>query len=104
MRTCTLKFKFDTPKFLLFCLYSFIFLFFQNDDDGTEKDGSQNDPFGELTGDDGSIDEYTLADMAATSTNLSLDQIMDTDLLIDDIKCETVIIFNKFPFDSSQFQ
>lgn len=63
------------------CSYSF-----QN-----EEDDFQDDPFGELAvEDDGSFTEHTLADMETTQTHLTLDEIVDPDILIDDIKCETV--------------
>lgn len=55
-----------------------------------EEDGLQDDPFGELADEDGSFDENSLPDMEATSTNLTLDEIVDPGILIDDIKCEPV--------------
>lgn len=64
-----------------------------------EEDGLQDDPFGELAiEDDGSFTEHTLADMETTRTHLTLDEIVDPDILIDDIKCETV----SFSFEMKQ--
>lgn len=61
---------------------------FQNDDE--EEDDLEDDPFGELAVEDESFDENATPDMESTSTNLTLEEIVDPNILIDDIKCEAV--------------